>query len=362
MSGVGAERLRSIVRRYRVPIGLLLVVLLLRPVVAHPWMLGFGQIATTMLIWILFVAAFNLLFGYTGLLSFGHAMFFGFGMYGVAIGLSRFDLPFVVGAAIGIAVAAAVGHLLGRLIVDRGEIYFAMLTLAVAQAVHFIANRDPGGLTGGSNGITQGTLPPWVETFRGQASLVFGGVEFDWYWGVAAVFLVSMLGLWQLLRSPFGRSLMAIRENEPLARAMGINAYRYKVASFTASGALAGIAGALLEINDQGAALATFAVTTSGDAVLMAILGGVNYFFGPVAGVIAWFFAEDYLTDFAVLHLPLAEFSLVSIDLSGVLQYWRFFMGALFVIIVILSPKNGIWGFVRGIASRLVARLGGERP
>jgi branched-chain amino acid transport system permease protein len=339
-------------RPYRVPIGLIALVVFLRPVVAHPWFLGFEQIATTMLVWMLFVAAWNLLFGFTGLLSFGHAMFFGFGMYGVAIAMARFGLPMIVGAAAGVVVAAVFSNLLGRLIVEKGEIYFAMLTLAVGQAIFFVVNRDPYGLTGGSNGITGRTLPPWIESFRGQKTITLLP-EFanDFYYLVAAVFLVCMLALWQLLRSPFGRTLVAIRENEPLAQAMGVDTARYKIAAFTASGALAAVAGVLLELNNGAASLATFGVLTSGDAVLMAILGGVNFFFGPVTGVFVWFAAEDYLTDFTLLQLPLAEYPLVTLDVSGILQFWRFGLGAIFVLVVLLSPKDGVYGLVR---SRLV--------
>jgi branched-chain amino acid transport system permease protein len=355
-----SRRWLSVLGRYRVPLGLVALVLFLRPLVAQPWALGFGQIATTMLIWMLFVASFNLLFGFTGLLSFGHAMFFGFGMYAVAIGLSRFSLSLPVAALAGIAFSSIFGYLLGRLIVNKGEIYFAMLTLAVAQAVYFVANQNPYGLTGGSNGIT-GTLPPWIETYRGETAVSLDAFAVDWYWAVAAVFLVCALGLWQVLRSPFGRSLIAIRENEPLARAMGVDAERYKVASFTMSGVLAAIAGVLLAINDQGAALETFGVLTSGDAVLMAVLGGVNYFFGPFAGAFVWLFAEDYLTDFEVLYLPLREFALVSVDLSGLLEYWRFLLGGLFVVVVLLSPKNGIWGFLHDTIGRAADRLRGWR-
>jgi branched-chain amino acid transport system permease protein len=346
--------------RYRVPLGLVALVVLLRPVVAHPWFLGFEQIATTMLVWMLFVAAWNLLFGFTGLLSFGHAMFFGFGMYGVAVAMSRLDLPFLAGAVGGVLLAAVVGNLLGRLIVEKGEIYFAMLTLAVGQAVFFVVNRDPYGLTGGSNGITGETLPPWVETFRGEKTLtVLPSFANDFYYLVAVVFLLCMLGLWQLLRSPFGRTLIAIRENEPLASAMGVDTTRYKVASFTVSGALAAVAGVLLELNDGAASLATFGVLTSGDAVLMAILGGVHYFFGPVTGVFVWFAAEDYLTDFTLLQLPLAEFPLVAVDVSGVLQFWRFGLGAIFVLVVLLSPTDGVYGLVRERVVRAYRRLRG---
>jgi branched-chain amino acid transport system permease protein len=352
---------------YRVPLGLVALVVGLRPLVAHDWVLGFGEVASTMLIWMLFVAAFNLLFGYTGLLSFGHATFLGFGVYAVAITLVETDLPFVVGAALGVATATVFGYLLGRLIVEKGEIYFAMLTLAVSQAVFFIALKDPGGLTGGSNGITGDTLPAWIDSFRGRKTVtflpavdvpVFGSLD-DWYVLVAVVFLVCMLGLWQVVRSPFGRSLVAIRENEDLARAMGIDARRYKITSFTLSAWLAGVAGVLREIDLGAASIETFAAITSGDAVLMAILGGVDYFFGPVVGAFAWLFAENYLTGFETLHLPLRELSLVSVHLGGVLEFWEFFIGGLFVVVVLVSPKDGIWGYLKRGYGRLLDHVRG---
>lgn len=349
---ISVDDWRSALHRYRIPIGLVILVVGLRPLVSHPWMLGFGQIATTMLIWMLFVAAFNLLFGYTGLLSFGHAMFLGFGAYAVAIGVSKFALPFVVAALAGILFASAFGYLFGRLIVHKGEIYFAMLTLAMGEAVYFVFNRNPFGLTGGSNGLTQNTLPEWVQTYRGEKSLLLGGFELDWYWAVAIVFFVCMLLLWQLLRSPFGRSLVAIRENQDLARAMGVDTERYKVMSFTFSAAFAAVAGILLEINDHGASIETFDVFTSGDAVLMAVLGGINFYFGPVTGVFVWLFTEDYLTDFEMLVLPFG-----SVDLSPILAYWSFFLGLLFVVIVIVSPKDGIWGAVRTVVFKLAERV-----
>lgn len=343
--------------RYRVPIGLVLLVVGLRPVVAHPWFAGYGQLATSMLIWMVFVASFNLLFGYTGLLSFGHAMFLGTGMYTVAVGVSVFQLPWVLSAVLGVLLAGAIGYGIGRIIAGKGEIYFAMLTLAFAQAAYFIVNADPYGLTGGSDGITANTLPGWIETFRGQKKVVLAGFEGEWYWLVAVVFLLAMLVLWQVVRSPFGRTLVAIRDNHQLAKSIGVDTDRYQTAAFTISTMFAAVAGTLMEINNQGAALETFAVATSGDTVLMAVLGGVNYFFGPFAGVFVWLFAEDYLTSFKVLHLPLSEFALVTIDISGLLNYWGFALGTLFVIVVLVSPKNGIWGFVHGLSDRLATRL-----
>ncbi|NHN40948.1 branched-chain amino acid ABC transporter permease [Halorubellus sp. JP-L1] len=354
------------VGRYRVPIGLVLFVLLLRPVVALPFMLGFESIASTILILVLFVAAFNLLFGYTGLLSFGHAMFFGFGMYGAAIAMSGHgpapELPFLVGATVGVAIAALVGYGLGRLTVGKGEIYFAFLTLAAAEAVYFVANRDPLGLTGGSDGISGGAQPGWVESFRGELTVtlvewpdpileVAGWLD-DWYLLVGIVFLLGMGALWQIVRSPFGRSLIAIRENENLARAMGIDTARYKVWAFTFSGAFSAVAGALMAINNHGASQEWLGVYTSGDTVLMAVLGGVHYFFGAVAGVFVWEFVADYLTDFAVIDLGFVAF-----DVSRELSHWQFLLGAVFVVIVLVSPNDGIWGYVRAYVGRATRRV-----
>ena len=359
-TGETLAQVRSLAWRYRVPFGLVVLVLLLRPVVSHPLLLGYEAIAATILIWMIFVAAFNLLFGYAGLLSFGHAMFLGFGMYAAAIGVSGRagapEIPFVVAAGIGIAIAALVGYLLGRLTVEKGEIYFAFLTLAVAQSVEFLANRNPLNLTGGSNGVTQNVLPEFVNSTRGRLEVTLGGLTVDWYWFVAVLFLASMLALWQVVRSPFGRSLIAIRENQNLARAMGIDTTRYKVHAFTISAAFSALAGSILMINNYGASQETLGVITSGDTVLMAVLGGVRYFFGPIAGVFVWQFVEDFLTDFDVLHLGFA-----SVDLSGVLNHWSFFLGALFVVLVVVAPMEGIWGFVRDWSHGLYRRIKGVR-
>jgi len=337
-------RVRRLAVRYQVPIGLLLLVLVLRPVLDLPFVLGFGQIASTMLIWMLFVAAVNFLFGFTGLLSFGHAMFLGTGVYAAAIGVSQFEVPYLVAAPVGILAAGATAYVMGLFIVQKGEIYFALLTLAFSKALEFVVNRNPWGLTGGSNGLTRNTLPSWIESYRGQMFVDLGVLQVDWYWVVAGVFLVAMLALWQALRSPFGRSLIAVRDNPALARAMGVDVRRYRVASFTISGAFAGLAGAMLAINNHGAAIEDLSVITSGDAVLMAVLGGVNFYAGPIAGTFVWMFAEQYLT-----------------DLSGIFQFWHFFLGALIVVIVVVSPRNGVWGAIRTLVDRARTRAGAGR-
>jgi branched-chain amino acid transport system permease protein len=347
----------SLFERYRIPLGLVLLVVVLRPAVASDFLLGYNAIASKMLIMMLFVAAFNLLFGYTGLLSFGHAMFLGFGLYipailvlnGVWVLPAGGNITFVVGVVLAVVAVAVYSYLLGKLIVGMGEIYFALLTLAFAQAIYFIALRNPAGLTGGSNGLTRGTLPEFVVQTRGEIAIEAFGQSLDWYWAVAVVFLLAMVVLWQVVRSPFGRSLVAVRENEQLARAMGVDTTRYKIWSVTFSGVFSAIAGVLLMIHSTGAAIENLNVFTSGDTVLMAVLGGVNYFFGPIAGAFTWLFAEDFLTDLEVWEFPLSELSIVTVDLSNVVIYWQFFLGALFVVVVLTAPEEGIWGYVRSI-------------
>lgn len=330
----------------KIPIGAVLLVILLRPIIASDMLLGYGTIASTILIWMIFVAGFNLLLGYTGMLSFGHAMFLGLGMYSVAIGLRSFDLPFLAAAAIGILLTTAIAYTVGWLIVGRGEIYFAMLTIAFGQATYFIVNQNPAGLTNGSDGIN-GAVPGWIETYRGNQFLQMGGVSIDWYWLVGATFILCVIVLWQIIRSPFGRTLIAIRENEALARAMGVDTRRYKIASFTFSAAFAAIAGILLEVNNQAAVLETLHWSVSGEAVMMSVLGGMGYFSGPFLGVFVWLFTEDYLTGFEVLHLPSPSVSIISIPLGNLLTHWQFLLGLLFLVIILTSPRTGLWGHLR---------------
>ncbi len=336
----------SQLEQLKIPIGAVLLVILLRPIIASDMLLGYGTIASTILIWMIFVAGFNLLLGYTGMLSFGHAMFLGLGMYSVAIGLRSFDLPFLAAAAIGILLTTAIAYTVGWLIVGRGEIYFAMLTIAFGQATYFIVNQNPAGLTNGSDGIN-GAVPGWIETYRGNQFLQMGGVSIDWYWLVGAIFILCVIVLWQIIRSPFGRTLIAIRENEALARAMGVDTRRYKIASFTFSAAFAAIAGILLEVNNQAAVLETLHWSVSGEAVMMSVLGGMGYFSGPFLGVFVWLFTEDYLTGFEVLHLPSPSVSIISIPLGDLLTHWQFLLGLLFLVIILTSPRTGLWGHLR---------------
>jgi branched-chain amino acid transport system permease protein len=346
---VDAETIRTL----RVPAGLVAIGLLIRPFLGLT--IGSEQIATTILIWMLFAASFNLLFGYVGLLSFGHAMFLGTGVYVTAIGISVFGLPFSLLTLLGIVIASALAYAIGRITVRYGEIYFAMLTLAFAMGIHFIVNSNPYGLTGGSDGLRSGTTPEWITSFRGQRAidvdwyvdlLSLLGLEPSYYWFVAAVFVATMLLLWQVVRSPFGRTLVAIRDNEDLARAMGISTNRYKVWAFTLSGGFSAIAGALLMISNYGAAVANFGPETSANVLLMTIFGGANLFFGPLVGALSWFGVRELLQSIEVLQLPI----LGAIEIGAVVSYWQFFFGLAFVLVILVSPRDGLWGYIRGYA------------
>ncbi|WP_135820823.1 branched-chain amino acid ABC transporter permease [Halostella litorea] len=361
------ERMNGIVnaewiRTLRAPVGIVLVALLTRPVLGNEFVLGSPHIATTILIWMLFAASFNLLFGYVGLLSFGHAMFLGTGVYVTAIGLSEFGLPFSLMTLLAVVVSSALAYVIGRIIVRYGEIYFAMLTLAFAMGVHFVVNANPYDLTGGSDGIRSGTTPEWISSFRGRRLIDVGwvdglfasvGLEPSYYWFVALVFAATMLLLWQIVRSPFGRTLVAIRDNEELARAMGISVDRYKVWTLTMSAGFSAVAGALLMINNYGASLRNFGPQTSAEVLLMTIFGGVHFFFGPVVGAFSWFGIREYLQTFEVLSLPLVG----AFEAGTVLSYWRFFFGFAFVLVIVLAPSRGLWGLVRGYAADAIAAV-----
>lgn len=340
-------------------IGLILFVLVLRPVISSDLILGYESIANTILIWMLFAAAFNLLLGYTGLLSFGHAMFLGWGMYSMGIILSQVSTSlFFLAAIVAIVGASALAYVIGRLIVQKGDIYFAMLTIAFGEVLWYIANTDPGGLTGGNDGIAQGVLPPWIASELGRKFVEFNAVSIDIYWPIGAVFVICIYLLFRIVRSPFGRTLIAIRENEDLAQAIGVNTTRYKVYAFTLSAAFTAVAGVMLEVVNQGVTLSSLHWSTSGEVVMMTVLGGMSSFAGPMVGAFLWEAGASYLTSFTTLHLPLSEFAIVSYDVSDLMEYWRFLFGLLFVLIVLTYPEGGAWGIIKRIVKWTAGRLG----
>jgi len=225
----------------------------------------------------LFASAFNLLIGFVGLLSFGHAAYFGMGSYVSAHAAKIWGFTPELAILSGAAVAAALGALFGWLAIRRSGIYFAMITLALAQMVFFFCVQAP--FTGGEDGIQ--AVP------RGRLLGVLDlSSDMTLYWVVAAVFLAGFLFLYRVVHSPFGQVLKAIRENEPRAVSLGYRVDDYKLIAFVISAAMTGIAGGTKAIVFQLATLTDVNWPMSGEAVLMALVGGIGTIFGPPVGAL----------------------------------------------------------------------------
>ncbi len=234
----------------------------------------------------LFACAFNLLVGYVGLLSFGHAAFFGSAAYITAHTVKLWGLPPELGILAGVAVAALLGSVFGYLTIRRQGIYFAMITLAFAQMVFFFALQAP--FTGGEDGIQAVPRGRLLGLFDLNNTLVM-------YYFVLAVFLFGFALIHRTINSPFGQVMKAIRENEPRAISLGYRTEHYKLLAFILSAALAGLAGSTKTIVFQFASLTDVDWTMSGEVVLMTLIGGIGTVLGPVVGAFVIVTMETYL-------------------------------------------------------------------
>jgi branched-chain amino acid transport system permease protein len=268
----------------------------------------------------LFACAFNLLIGYVGLLSFGHALFFGWASYVGAYAAKVWGLDPALAILSGTAVAAGLGLVTGAIAIRRQGIYFAMITLALSQMMYFFAVQAP--FTGGEDGIQ--AVP------RGRLLGIFDlSNQMTMYFFVLAVFLACFLLIYRIIHSPFGEVLKAIRENEPRAISLGYKADRYKLVAFVLSATLAGVAGATKSIVFQLASLTDVHWGMSGEVVLMTLVGGLGTVFGPVVGAITIIAMENYLAQ------------------TG--QWVTVIQGVVFVVVVLL--------FRRGIVGELANAL-----
>jgi len=234
----------------------------------------------------LFACAFNLLLGYTGLLSFGHAAFFGGAAYVTGFLVKHAGFTPGLGVLAGTAVAALMGYLFGSLAIRRQGIYFAMITLALAQVVYFVALKAP--FTGGEDGlqdVPRGMLFGVIDL--GHTYHVAGRpLELNLYYFVFAVFCLGFWLIYRAIHSPFGQVLKAIRENEPRTVSLGYRVDRFKLLAFVLSAALAGLAGSTKSLVFQLASLTDVNWHTSGEVVLMTLLGGLGTVLGPVVGAV----------------------------------------------------------------------------
>jgi len=237
----------------------------------------------------LFACAFNLLIGFGGLLSFGHAMFLGTAGYVCAHAAKEWGWPPELAILAGTLAAAALGIVTGMLAIRRQGIYFAMITLALAQMMFFFYLQAP--FTHGEDGIQ--AVP------RGK---LFGFIDLSntlvMYYTVIVVFLLAFVLIYRIVHSPFGQVLKAIRENEPRAISLGYDAEKYKLLAFVLSATLSGLAGSVKAIVFQLASLTDVHWTMSGEVVLMTLLGGMGTIFGPVVGAFAIVGLESYLSGF----------------------------------------------------------------
>ena len=244
--------------------------------------------AMKVLCFALFACAFNLLLGFTGLLSFGHAAFFGTSAYITAYLCKESGLSPELGIILGVLGSGALGYLMGSLAIRRQGIYFAMVTLALSQMVYFLAVQLP--FTGGEDGI-QGV----------PRGILFGLIDLKddvaMYYFVLAVFLAGFALIVRTVHSPFGQVLKAIRENEPRAISLGYDVDRFKLISFVISAALSGLAGSLKSLVFQLATLTDVHWHMSGEVVLMTLLGGMGTILGPVVGASIVVGLQNYLAN-----------------------------------------------------------------
>src|SRR5450830_401590 len=262
--------------------------LLLMLALLAPMLVLYPVFVMKLLCFALFACAFNLLLGFTGLLSFGHAAFFGSAAYVTGYFIKSQNFTPELGLLAGVIAAGLIGLLVGMVAIRRQGIYFAMITLAIAQMVYFVCLQAP--FTGGEDGL-QGV--PRGALF-GLLSLQS---DTAMYYLVVAVFVAGFLAVSRIVHSPFGQVLKMIRENEPRAISLGYQVDRYKLMAFVLSATLAGLAGSLKTLIMGFATLSDVHWTMSGEVILMTLLGGVGTFFGPVFGAGIVVSLQDLLAD-----------------------------------------------------------------
>ncbi len=270
-------------RANAIAFGVMVALIAIAPFVAYPFFI------MNALCFALFACAFNLLIGYVNLLSLGHAMFLGLASYVCAHAAKVWGLEPVSAIALGVLASGALGLVTGALAIRSIGIYFAMITVAFSQMVYFVCVEAP--FTHGEDGIQ--AVP------QGKALGLFD-LSNPWilYVFVAIVFLFGFLAIQRIVNSPFGEILKAIRENEPRVVSLGYRAMQYKLAAFTLSAALAGLAGATKAIVAQNASLTDVAFAMSGEVVLMTLVGGMGTFYGPVVGALIVVSMQNYLAQF----------------------------------------------------------------
>jgi branched-chain amino acid transport system permease protein len=291
------------------------------------WIGGYTALGSRVLVMALAAMSLNFLLGFTGVLSFGHAAYFGLGVYGAGLTIKYLVPSTLLGMAVGVSVGAVAAALIGMLIVRLRGIYFAMVTIAFGQVFYFIAFRW-NSVTGGDDGLSGWRRLPIDLGFTKVDIL---GNDRAFYYFVLIFFAVAVAIMAALLRSPFGRTLLAIRENERRARFLGIPVDRHIWLSWVISCLFVSLAGTLYALLNNFADPHDLRWDQSGDFVIMAVLGGMRAFWGPLIGAAIFVVLQDYV--------------------SSQTANWMSFIGLFFVLVVLFFPRG-----VLGIIGRKAAR------
>jgi branched-chain amino acid transport system permease protein len=276
------------------------------------------SLATEMLIFAIFALGFDILFGYTGLLSFGHAIFFGIGAYATGIVLVRVIPSLFVALAVGTALGLVVSYAVAFLSIRKKGIYFVMITLAFCQMFYFIGFKWTS-LTGGDNGL------------HGVPRTTFGPIDLNsettLYFFVLVIFFLSVLLAYRIVNSPFGRVLKALKDNEDRARSVGYDTTAFKTIAFMISAFFASLAGGLYALHSNFVPMDTLSISTSGDVVIMALLGGIGTLYGPIMGAMLIVYLKNLLSNWV--------------------GNWHLILGGIFIVSV-LTVREGIFPVIFG--------------
>jgi len=308
--------------RFDVYFGLMLAVVGIFLPFVHPGE-ALIQLVTLAAIWAIFAIGFDFVFGGLGMVSFGHATFLGVGGYAVALATQKYGLPFFGGAGLAIVLGATFALLFSFFALRVSGIFFALVTLSLSQLIFILADSKLRGFTGGSDGISGVERPSLL------------GIDFydpvNYYWFVLVVYALVMLAVISLRSSPFGRVIAGIRSNETRADQLGFNVNRYKQITFVISGGLSGLAGALLAsllmyMNPQ-----MLHWTTSGDVIIMTLLGGSGSLWGATVGVIVFEVLKEWLSSWT--------------------EYWYGLLGLAFILMTIFFPRGIMGELEKGFAA-----------
>lgn len=306
-----AQKLYHLVVRHRVAAVLLFLLV-------FPLLMPYEALAVNILVFGLYAVGYNLLFGYTGMLSFGHAAFFGVGSYVTGIAIVHFGLHWLAAIAAGVAAAAFVGLIIGYLAIRTRGIYFAMVTLALGQIVYYLFYKAER-WTGGENGLRGISVPPFKVL---GYTVDFLNPMTKYY----LIFLFVAAALWfvsRVLNSPFGAVMEAVRENEKRTAACGFDVARTRLLVFVLSATICGLAGTLRALHLSIVPIDSLHYLQSGQGVMMCLLGGMGTFFGPFVGAALFLYLEDVVTTLT--------------------RHWMAVVGVIFIIFVLFFPR-GVWG------------------